>query len=127
PLQSLAETVSGLKPKIWSPASPTLYILEVFATRDGKTLATRKVRFGFRSFEIHDGQFQLNGQPIFLRGVAINPPGRGIPESVGESRKFAEDYVRFLKSQNLNIFRISTDESQVWFDVCDELGMMLYA
>lgn len=123
----LSHTISKLKPALWSPVSPTLYNLEVTASRGGQKLATRTVRFGFRSFEIRDGQFHLNGHPIFLRGVAINPPGRGIPEQVGESRKFAEDYVRFLKSQNLNIFRISTDESQVWFDVCDELGMMLYA
>ena len=124
---SLSNTISGLKPELWSPVSPTLYLLEVSALRDGKTIATKKVRFGFRSFEIKDGQFHLNGQPIFLRGVAINPPGRGVPDEVGLSRKFAEDYVRFLKSQNLNIFRLSIDESQVWFDVCDELGMMLYA
>ncbi|MEP6663240.1 MAG: glycoside hydrolase family 2 TIM barrel-domain containing protein [Verrucomicrobiota bacterium] len=124
---SISNLVSGLKPELWSPVSPTLYHLEVSAQRAGKLLATKKVRFGFRSFEIRNGQFHLNGQPVFLRGVAINPPGRGIPEKVAQSRKFAEDYVRFLKSQNLNIFRISTDESQVWFDVCDELGMMLYA
>ncbi|MEO7298867.1 MAG: glycoside hydrolase family 2 TIM barrel-domain containing protein, partial [Verrucomicrobiota bacterium] len=124
---SISNIVAGLKPELWSPISPTLYYLEISAQRNGKMLSTKKVRFGFRSFEIRDGQFHLNGQPIFLRGVAINPPGRGIPDNVAESRKFAEDYVRFLKSQNLNIFRISTDESQVWFDVCDELGMMLYA
>lgn len=124
---SVSYTVSGLKPELWSPVTPTLYHLKVRARRAGKTLAERTVRFGFRSFEIRDGQFHLNGHPIFLRGVAINPPGRGIPAEVGESRQFAKDYVRFLKSQNLNIFRLSTDGSQVWFDVCDELGMMLYA
>lgn len=82
---------------------------------------------GFRSFEIRGGQFRLNGRPVFLRGIAINPPGRGIPPGVGESRAFAEAYVCYLKSQHVNIFRLSTDESQVWFDVCDELGMMMYA
>jgi len=124
---AVSNTISGLLPELWTPNSPTLYHLEITARREGKTLAERKTRFGFRSFEIREGQFHLDGQPIFLRGVAINPPGRGIPDNVGETRQFAEDYVRFLKSQNLNVFRISTDESQVWFDVCDELGMMLYA
>ena len=90
-------------------------------------MATKTVRIGFRSFEIRDGQFHLNGRPVFLRGIAINPPGRTIPPEVGESRAFAEAYVRYLKSQNVNIFRLTTDESQVWFDVCDELGMMMYA
>jgi hypothetical protein len=124
---SFTKTISGLKPELWNPDSPVLYNLQVTATKDGKTLAARTVRIGFRSFEIRDGQFHLNGRPMFLRGIAINPPGRTIPPAVGESRAFAETYVRYLKSQNVNIFRLTSDESQVWFDVCDELGMMMYA
>jgi len=65
--------------------------------------------------------------PGVSAGIAINPPGRTIPPEVGESRAFAEAYVRYLKSQHVNIFRLTTDQSQVWFDVCDELGMMMYA
>lgn len=121
------KTISGLKPALWNPDSPVLYDLQVTANKDGKPLASRTVRIGFRSFEIRNGQFHLNGRPVFLRGIAINPPGRTIPPAVGESRAFAEAYVRYLKSQNVNIFRLTTDESQVWFDVCDELGMMMYA
>ncbi len=119
--------VSGVKPLIWEPSSPQLYLLNVQLMQGGAPVASRTARFGFRSMEIRNGQFHLNGHPIFLRGVAINPPGRTIPDTTAESRVFAEDYVRCLKAHNLNIFRISTDVSQTWFDVCDELGMMLYA
>jgi beta-galactosidase len=125
--EPFTKTISGLKPELWNPDSPVLYNLQVTAAKDGKPLAAKTVRIGFRSFEVRDGQFKLNGRPVFLRGIAINPPGRGIPTKVGESRAFAEGYVRYLKSQNVNIFRLATDESQVWFDVCDELGMMMYA
>jgi hypothetical protein len=125
--QPFTKSISGLKPDLWNPGSPVLYNIEVTAARDGTALAAKTVRVGFRSFEIRDGQFHLNGRPVFLRGIAINPPGRGIPADVGESRAFAEAYVRYLKSQHVNIFRLATDESQVWFDVCDELGMMMYA
>ncbi len=124
---SFTKTVPSLKPELWRPDSPVLYSLRVTAAKAGKTLGAKAVRIGFRSFEIRDGQFHLNGRPVFLRGIAINPPGRTIPPEVGESRPFAEAYVRCLKSQNVNIFRLTTDESQVWFDVCDELGMMMYA
>lgn len=123
----LSHTVDDLQPDLWSPNTPTLYHLEVTARSGGLQLAAHTVRFGFRSFEARAGQFWLNGRPIFLRGIAINPPGRTIPQAVGESRQFAEDYVRFLKAQNVNCFRITTDKSPVWFDVCDELGMLLYA
>ena len=124
---SFTNTIADLKPVLWNPDSPVLYNLQVTATKDGKAFGSKTVRIGFRSFEILDGQFHLNGRPMFLRGIAINPPGRTIPTEVAESRPFAEAYVRYLKSQNVNIFRLTIDESQVWFDVCDELGMMMYA
>lgn len=123
----VSATITSLHPELWSPASPTLYWLQLTAGHGDQVLAERRVRFGFRSMEISNGQFLLNAHPVFLRGIAISPPGRGIPDETGLSRKFAEDYVRFLKSQNFNMFRLSIDDSQVWFDVCDELGMMLYA
>lgn len=118
--------VQNLRPRLWEPAAPALYRLSL--SMGSEPLAgTASVRIGFRSMDIRDGQFLLNGRPIFLRGLAINPPDRTLPDSLALSRPFAEDYVRFLKAQNLNIFRLSTDGSQTWFDVCDELGMLLYA
>lgn len=121
----ISQTITGLKPQLWSPVSPTLYNLTVTARWAGRVVFSETIRFGFRSFENRDGQFFLNGKPIFLRGIAINPPGRGIPAPVGESRRFAESYVRYLKTQNVNTIRLEHD-SQIWFDVCDELGMMVY-
>ena len=119
----VTHTIRHLKPALWSPSEPALYELQLTASQEDVS-ATDSVRFGFRSIERRGGQLLLNGQPIFLRGLAINPPGRTIPEEVGESRKFAEAYVRFLKNHNVNTMRL-THDSQVWFDVCDELGMLV--
>jgi beta-galactosidase len=118
-------TIKGLKPKLWTPLTPTLYQLKISATHEGKEIGSKIIRVGFRSFEARDGHVFLNEKPIFLRGIAINPPARTIPPTVGESRQFAHDYVKFLRSQNVNIIRLEHD-SDIWFDVCDELGMMLY-
>ncbi len=111
--------VTGLSPELWSPVSPALYTLEV----ESGDLSCQ-VRFGFRKFEMKDGNFYLNGRKIFLRGNAINPPGRGIPDSLEVSEDFARDYVRFLKGQNINIIRVPADQN--WLDVCDEEGMMVF-
>jgi beta-galactosidase len=121
----LTNTISNLQPRLWTPDSPALYTLEVTARIQGRAVAAQSVRFGFRSFGQSDGQFLLNGRPLFLRGIAINPPGRTIPKATGESRAFAEAYVRSMKAAHVNIIRLGND-SQVWFDVCDELGMMVY-
>ena len=116
----LAGQVKGLHPKYWSPQSPSLYRISVDAPG-----VKAEARIGFRTVTARNGQILLNGRPIFLKGNAINPPERNIPDSLGENRSFVEAYVKYLKSVNVNIIRL-TRHSQVWFDVCDELGMMLF-
>jgi hypothetical protein len=108
----------------WTPATPNLYNLQFVMSRNGKAVEIMHQRIGFRNFESKNGNLYLNGKPIFLRGIAINPPGRGIPKAIEESREFAGDYVRFMKSIHVNIIRIPDNET--WYDVCDELGMMVF-
>ncbi|MDB4914435.1 MAG: glycoside hydrolase family 2 barrel [Gemmatimonadetes bacterium] len=117
----LAGKVSGLTPKYWSPQTPALYQLTVNVANQPPITT----RIGFKTMTAKNGQLLLNGHPIFLKGNAINPPERQIPDSLQENRRFVEPYVRYLKSVGVNIIRL-TRHSQVWFDVCDEQGMMLF-
>jgi len=116
--------VTGIRPQLWSPTSPALYRAVLEGTVGGRTLADT-VRFGFRSFESARGQILLNGRPVFLRGNAINPPGRNLPDSLSENPRFAADYLRYMKGLGVNIIRL-TAPSQVWFDAADEVGMMIF-
>jgi hypothetical protein len=116
----LSATVDGVHPRLWSPDSPSLYRLRLEAGG-----ARDSVRFGFRRVEERDGRILLNGRPVFLRGNAINPPGRTLPDSLDEDPRFARDYVAYLKRVGVNVIRL-TRTSQAWLDACDELGMMLY-
>lgn len=111
--------IEGIRAELWSPSAPHLYQVKLTL---GKTEG--QIRIGFRRFEMKDGNFYLNGHPIFLRGNAINPPGRGIPSDLEESKAFARDYVRFLKGMNINIIRIPNNQN--WMEVCDEEGMMVF-
>ncbi len=120
----LSFTVRNLKPVLWTPGNPFLYEIKLEVLKDGVVIKTLKERAGFRSFERRGGNLYLNGKPIFLRGIAINPPGRGIPDELENSRAFALDYVNYMKGLNVNIIRIP--DSEAWFDVCDELGMMVF-
>ncbi len=122
PVQRLV--FEGLHVTPWTPTAPALYQATLeFSDRTGRReTVTRRV--GFRSFATREGRLYLNDRPIFLRGLAINPPGRGIPEEIERSRGFAEDYIRYVKSIHVNIIRIPDDPT--WYDVCDELGMMVF-
>ncbi|MBI5769997.1 MAG: hypothetical protein HZA93_19635 [Verrucomicrobia bacterium] len=117
-------SLAGLKVTRWEPISPVLYRVALdLADRAGHRETTEE-RVGFRSFTTQGGQLHLNGRPFFLRGLAINPPNRGVPEKLERSREFAVDYVRYLLGLHVNIIRIPDDET--WFDVCDELGMLVF-
>jgi hypothetical protein len=122
--QHLAIMINKLQPVLWTPANPFLYEITIQQMVKGVVKKTLSERVGFRSFERRGGNLFLNGKPIFLKGIAINPPGRGIPTKLETSRAFALDYVRFMKSINVNIIRIP--DAEEWFDVCDELGMMVF-
>ncbi|MEP6673676.1 MAG: glycoside hydrolase family 2 TIM barrel-domain containing protein [Ferruginibacter sp.] len=120
----LAATIKNLKPVLWSPTNPFLYEVTLQQINNSVVKRTLKERAGFRSFERKGENIFLNGKPIFLRGIAINPPDRGIPKKVERSREFAMEYVKFMKSINVNIIRIP--DAEEWYDVCDELGMMVF-
>jgi beta-galactosidase len=122
--EQLAFTVDKLKPILWTPNNPYLYSVSLQQYTGGKLSSELKERAGFRIMERRGGNLYLNGKPIFLRGIAINPPDRGIPTKLEKSREFALDYVRFMKSINVNIIRIP--DAEEWYDVCDELGMMVF-
>ncbi|HEV7779832.1 MAG TPA: glycoside hydrolase family 2 TIM barrel-domain containing protein [Chitinophagaceae bacterium] len=117
-------SVTGLSVDKWFPNTPNLYQLTFTQTTADNKTEEQKQRIGFRFFESRNGHFYLNDKPIFLRGIAINPPARGIPDSVEKSRKFAEEYVRYMKSIHVNIIRIP--DNATWYEVCDELGMMVF-
>lgn len=115
--------ITNLNAREWTPVHPNLYHL-LFTAANTKNNIQRIQRIGFRLFESKNGNLYLNSHPIFLRGIAINPPGRGIPHDVETSRKFAHDYVSFMKSIHVNIIRIPDDST--WYNVCDELGMLVF-
>jgi beta-galactosidase len=123
-VKQLAFNIKNLKPVLWTPNNPYLYDVTLQQLSGTKVTSSLSERAGFRMMERRAGNLYLNGKPIFLRGIAINPPGRGIPKALEESRAFAMDYVKFMKSINVNIIRVP--DAEEWFDVCDELGMMVF-
>ena len=119
-----SRTVDGLRPALWSPATPTLYSLVVEAPSTRGVLRST-VRVGFRSFKSEGGKLYLNGRPIFLRGNAINPPDRTLPKPLDESPVFARAYLSDLRKRGINIVRFNRT-SQPWLDAADEVGMMVF-
>ena len=123
------QTIPDLKPKLWSPGSPNLYLvtLVVVAGNSEQQALQVQSRIGFREFGAKDGRFYLNGKPVFMRGHAIVPPGgghvRGLNPELAHDPDAVRKYLKYLKAQNINIVR---SQDPLWQSLCDEEGMMVF-
>jgi beta-mannosidase len=121
-------TIPTVQP--WWPAThgnPMLYDIEVVSGDASWLLA----RTGFRTLEIDAGDgddfaIRINGESVFCRGaVWTNADLLGL----GGSR---EDYAPLLEqvaAAGLNMVRIpgiATYETAAFFDLCDELGILVF-
>lgn len=113
--------------ELWSPDSPTLYLLE--STTPGDSTQTR---FGVREFRFDTAtkRAYLNGEPIFLRGsgVALH---RFFEDPLCGSLPWTDEWVRKLlgdgpKKMHWNMLKFTIGPvPRKWLDIADELGLMI--
>jgi len=108
-------------PELWSPESPIRYAVSFSSAHD-----TVSDRVGFRRIEVAGNQILLNGEPIFLRGIAIHEEA-----PLREGRAFGENDARVLlgwaKDLGCNFVRLAHythDETMV--RVAEELGLLVW-
>lgn len=109
-------------PRLWSPDSPALYTLRVdLSSGDSDSL-----RFGFRTFEARNGQFFLNGSPIYLRG-ALDQDFYPDTISTTPSLEYVRDEMRKARALGLNLLRhhIKVPDTR-YLDAADEAGVLIW-
>ncbi|MFT4123428.1 MAG: glycoside hydrolase family 2 TIM barrel-domain containing protein [Microbacteriaceae bacterium] len=107
--------VPGVSP--WSAESPTLYTLRV--TTPGESV---ELRIGFRTVDIVDGVFRVNGSPVRFRGVNRHEHhprfGRHVPAAV------LRQELLLMKRSNVNAIRTSHyPPDPAMLELADELGL----
>jgi mannosylglycoprotein endo-beta-mannosidase len=120
-------------PRLWWPRNKgkqELYQLSLKVEANGRTSDSISTRFGIREIT-SDTQtpdrsrtFYVNGKQIFIRGTNWTPEAmlRGSDE-----RMYAE--MRFTAQAGVNLIRIwggGIAESDYFFQLCDELGIMVW-
>ena len=118
---TLHATISNAK--LWHFDSPHLYRLE-FQISDGRKEHAQETTFGIRKFDITDGKFHLNGEPVRLMGVermAGSNPEFGMAESTDW---IAHDH-RDMKNLNCIFTRVHWPQDQRVLDYCDRHGILM--
>lgn len=113
-------TISGLKPKLWSPDHPNLYDFK-FSVVEGKNVISdvKAVLSGFRTFVIKDGLFYLNGHKYWLRG-GNHTPFALAPNDINLANKF----MQLMKEGNVEVTRTHTTPwNHLWMGAADKNGI----
>ena len=110
----------NVRPKLWTPALPNLYNMEVRLETAAGALIDRVVRHvGFRTFEARGNQLYLNGRPYWLRGGNQLPYGKNPWDP-----QLPRTLIRLLHDNNIRVTRThATPWNEAWLDAADEIGL----
>ena len=110
--------------KKWSAEYPNLYTL-ILELKDasGKTTEITGCEVGFRTSEIKDGRFCINGVPVLVKGV-----NRHEHSQLGRtvSKELMEEDIKLMKQHNINTVRNSHYPTHpYWYQLCDRYGLYM--
>ena len=125
------------KPQLWWPVGhgdQELYDLSLRLLNGGEELDRRELRIAFRTCELEREEdaagesfvVKVNGRRIFCKGA------NWIPADSFPWRVTHEKYRRLIEmavDQNMNMLRVwggGIYEADVFFDLCDELGVLVW-
>ena len=112
-------------PRKWSAEQPNLYRLFLtLMDASGAALEVIPVRVGFRTTEVKNGQWLLNGQPVYIKGVNRHEHDPDLGHVV--TREMMLKDIQLMKRNNINAVRTSHyPNTPQWYDLCDEYGIYL--
>ncbi|WP_368114532.1 glycoside hydrolase family 2 TIM barrel-domain containing protein, partial [Bacteroides sp. RTP21281st1_E4_RTP21281_210402] len=112
--------INDLKPRLWTPQHPNLYDFKFRLVADkGTELDCLTETSGFRTFEVKDGLFYLNGNKYWLRG------GNHIPFALAPNdENLANTFMQLMKAGNIDVTRTHTTPwNKLWMNAADNNGI----
>ena len=113
-------SIDHLKPRLWTPQHPNLYDFRFrLVTAKGVEMDCLTETSGFRTFEVKEGLFFLNGSKYWLRG------GNHIPFALAPNDlNLANTFMQLMKLGNADITRTHTTPwNKLWMDAADTNGI----
>lgn len=124
-------------PRLWWPnglGSQELYTITTSLKTDAQVTDSSSCRLGLRTIEFvndfdQEGRsyyFKVNGVPVFMKGANYVPIDAMLPSVTPDRYKAMIDN---CKQANMNMLRIwggGIYENDVFYDLCDEAGILIY-
>jgi len=135
--QSISIDFEVDNPRLWYPngiGEPFLYFYRVFLIHEGKEIDECKGNFGIRKIELiqepqKDGTsfyFKINGRRAFIKGFNWTPAD-ALPARISKERY--EELLKLVKEAGANMLRVwggGIYEPEIFYDLCDRFGIMIW-
>jgi len=110
----------NVQPKLWTPADPNLYRLDVtLESASGELLDRQTHNVGFRTFEVRGNKFYLNNKPYWLRGANQLPYGKNSWDTA-----LPRKLIQLMHDGNERMTRThATPWNEAWLSAADEIGL----
>ena len=124
-------------PQLWWPngcGPQSRYMVVANIVRGGRRLATATLHTGLRSIELHrvpdqwgtSFTFVINGVPIFAKGANFVPLDSFPPSTTAAKKREILTAARDVHMNMLRIWGGGFYETDDFYDLCDELGLMVW-
>jgi len=109
--------------KTWSAETPELYELNILLkNKKGSVLEAISRKIGFRSSEVKDGNYLINGQPILFKGVNRHEHNAENGHVVSKEEMLLD--IKIFKENNINAVRTCHyPNDPYWYELCDAYGI----
>ena len=112
------------RPQLWSPRSPHLYELVTVIEAGGRAMDGRRTRIGIRHIELSKGEFRINGEQMYLRGVNRHQEYPYVGYALSRRAEFRD--AKRIKEAGFDFVRLSHyPQSPDFMAAADELGLVL--
>lgn len=117
------DIISNIKP--WSAEVPNLYtLLLTMKDASGATTEATSIKIGFRTSQIKNGQFMVNGQPVLLKGVNFHEFNQHTGQVLTEEDVKLD--MERMKQLNVNAIRLSHyPQADFFYAMADKYGFYL--
>lgn len=112
------------EPKLWSPDSPSLYVLRTEVLAGKQVLDREDTRIGLRRIEMsREKGFLLNGKPLRLEGTNRHQEYPYVGNALPDQAHYRDMYQ--IRANGFNIVRLGHyPQDPAVLDACDELGLL---
>jgi beta-glucuronidase len=113
-------------PRLWAPGSPTLYRASLtLSGASGQKLAGYVTYSGIRSIKVVDGQLELNGRPLHLRGVGLQEQNASTGGALTPAQ--IEQLIDWVREVGADLIRVQYPADPLLEELADRYGILIWS